>query len=410
MYRVTSLAESAEEMKDGPVLDLLSDRNNPLRTQNGWIEISKSKALVNASEAEDLKASAEWSPYFRLVLPNPLPNSIQSTAPTLVPPLVLQFPEPSPMFLPPPYTPSDSTFVHLSTCAQAVSDEARRKVQGEINDFAKKKFDEFKELDAKLRREVDLIWSYWRSGWLEHTNLSNHRGPDRSGMHRAPGLIPKINEFTEPSVHIDPRVLHATSATGLSKGVASSLLSDNLFSHLASMSSSLPQPSTTHRDSIQSTSTVPPPGVEAVGSAGSSSAVRPTDSRRKRLLPQDASNESRAVAASHQIRMFDNVSGSDTALLSLLGISTTNSAVLPDEAINSRLDEETPPPFLFRDNHRRPPLSKGESPRSHSPAVSRGDTKSPKAGEKKRVKFEATKEDDPVAMTSRSRSDNIESK
>ena len=49
MYRVTSLAENAEEMTDGPVLDLPSDRNNPLRTQDGWIEVSTSKDLLVSS-------------------------------------------------------------------------------------------------------------------------------------------------------------------------------------------------------------------------------------------------------------------------------------------------------------------------------------------------------------------------
>lgn len=360
----------------------------------------------------------KWSPYFNLVLPDPLPNTIQSTAPTLPPPLIPQFPEHSPMFLPPPYTPSDSTFAHLGACAQAVSDEARQRAQDEINDFSRHKFEEFKELDARLRREVDLIWSYWRSGWLEHTHLVSHRGGDRGqstmGAHRAPESVRREEEFGELPVPLDTSGLYpnvgGSSATNVPRNAMSSLLSNNLRSQMASMSASLPQPSTPLAVYPQHPSTTRLDADQVV----TSSLPRTTNGHLKRLFPQDVADESRAIAASYQLRVSDRASGSNVAHFAYLGVSTTNRAALPEEVTTARpeVDEDAVVAEQSAcESRRRPPLPKGESPQTpRSPIVAEKDPKSPRPGEKKRVKFEAEKGDGPISVTLRPHpDDNIES-
>src|SRR5258708_3648430 len=347
----------------------------------------------------------KWSPYFHLVMPDPLPNTIHSTAPTLPPPSIPQFPEHSPMFLPPPYTPSDSTFAHLGACAQAVSDGARQKAQEEINDFSRKKFEEFRELDTRLRREVDLIWSYWRSGWLEYTHLAGHGGGDKNqsttGAHRVPESVRRIREFGETPTPLDTAGRpneDSSSVIKFPKSVVSSLLSNNPRLQMPSMSASLPQPPTVLTVPSQHPSMTSRVDADREDVATSSSPSRTTNGHLKRLLPQHVVDESRAVSASYQISMSDYASGSDVAHFAYLGVSTTNRAELLEEVttVQPEVDEEAiiTEPSAW-DSRRRPPLPKGESPQTpRSPVVAEKDPRSPRTGEKKKVKFEAENGDD----------------
>lgn len=133
--------------------------------------------------------SSQWSPNFSIVLPQEhgAPHTGVSDAPPVSEPVYPQIPISEPLFLPAPYTPADPVFAHLSATAQAVSEDARRNIQAELDAFTRKKFEEALELDRRLRSEVDLLWATWNRAWKQEvepalTPLQRRTsGPSASG-------------------------------------------------------------------------------------------------------------------------------------------------------------------------------------------------------------------------------------
>jgi hypothetical protein len=343
VYRISSPAESAEDMMDGPVLDANVDLKDPPCSPDGWVEVSLSDCLVSSLTTCEMRAlpadlkhrkgddaaykvarSSRWSSHFGLVLPDPVESMITSSAPAMLPPAFPQLPESSPIFLPYPYTPADSVFLHLSAWAQNVSDNARNRAQAELNEFAQRKFDEFTELDRNLRREVDLIWANWRAAWQSQTANKITR-PDRanssSALHRSPPE-PAVSIKDFNSIPSPPSARSPPSSRPTSRVVSSSSLLSNSRGQMSPTSEHRPHsytrdtPSTSNAHSSADLSS----GPRGIG-------IRPKQSKSPRssarLLPQDTADESRAVAASFQIMMSDTMEGSRAAHLARVGLPAT---------------------------------------------------------------------------------------
>ncbi|KAF9519556.1 hypothetical protein BS47DRAFT_1155855 [Hydnum rufescens UP504] len=228
VYRISSPAESAEDMMDGPVLDANVDLKDPPCSPDGWVEVSMSDCLGD-DVAYKVARSGRWSSHFGLVLPDPVESMITSSAPAVLPPVFPQLPESSPIFLPYPYTPADPVFLHLSAWAQNVSDNARNRAQAELNEFAQRKFDEFTELDRNLRREVDLIWANWRAAWQSQTAnkvTRTDRANSSSALHRSPPE-PAVSIKDFNSMPSPPSARSPTSSRPTSRVVSSSSLLSN---------------------------------------------------------------------------------------------------------------------------------------------------------------------------------------
>ena len=389
---------------DGPVLDANVDLKDPPRSPDGWVEVSTSDCLVSPmsfffplqvrtlfadlmreddAAACEVARSGQWSPHFNLALPEPVESMITSAAPSMPPPVFPQLPETSPIFLPYPYTPADPVFIHLSSWAQNVSDNARTRAQAELNEFAQRKFDEFTELDRYLRFEVDLLWANWRSAWQSQTAFKTSRADRPNSSSSAPHRSPRepavsIKDFN--SIPSSPSGRNATSSRPTSRVISSSSL---LSSSLGQLSPTPEQPPhhSLPRDAPGSSTYSPPDPSSGPPSGPRGIGIRPRQSRSPRsstrLLPQDTADESRAVAASFQIMMSDTMAGSRAAHLARVGLPATyteEEETVPEE--DTSLSIEDPEESAFN-----PPASQLQfSSPSSGPKSSKG--------EKKKVKFE----------------------
>ncbi|KAF8305135.1 hypothetical protein DL93DRAFT_372059 [Clavulina sp. PMI_390] len=402
-------------------------------------------------------SSLNFSPNFSLVLPTPSTTPRTSTsAPNPTEPTYPQIP-PSTLFLPPPFTPADPIFVHLSSHAQTVSDNARLQAQAELDTFMRRKVEEVAELDRRLRKEVDALWATWRSSWNEvvaptlspEQRRSNLNGP-------SPIAAPASSDSTQPSTA--PALTNGSSFKPIApisirggfdaikdQRVSSededeeegsprqpSTLSRITNSDTAGTSSSLSVISHPHQTPDASDSRLgrsPRMPLPRRSSGGISSSLSRTPAGEfshapsplalsprpmGRILYGDTTDESRAIAASYQIRMGDHMAPAQAAQLARMGVPATYDQEVEEEQELA----ENPPANLTTPSQSRgtsvvrldntepitplPPTQKASSNAPQSPV-------SPKSpGAKKHVSFRAmekvpeqTSKREPKVSTSR---------
>jgi hypothetical protein len=351
--------------------------------------------------------SLEWSPNFSLVLPHPSDTPHVSAAPPVNDPVYPKMPPLTPLFLPPPFTPADPIFGHLSSYVQSISDNARGQAQAELDAFMRKKIEESVELDRRLRQEVDLLWASWRSAWQEivapvltpEQRSSNLHGPSLPGISsNGAGHLQASSETQSQSqsrrfraaisirddfeliTHspVTPDASLSTPHTPARSPPAqpTSLLSEARLPSPPSELHNLPEePSSRSRSPRMLLRRLS--SDAKIGSPSASPYDRP-HSRSKhrspsggRLLVNEAADESRVIAASFQIMMSDTMAPARAAYLARLGLPSTYD--VEEEQAREDMSHLTPATSSSKVN------SGTQSPKT---------PKSP--GHKKTVSFQAT--------------------
>ncbi|KAI0787149.1 hypothetical protein BC629DRAFT_1723522 [Irpex lacteus] len=176
-----------------------------LEGSNGWVQVS-SNCLVRAhahshpivaiipvsgtgdtferTAIEETKASPAYSKPFRIVLPSTQPPSsgietyyvtpppsspeVPSTPRSILPHIPTLFP-------PPPFTPSHPVFVHLSALATAESEKLRAEAEEQLRKVVEEKVAQLKQAEAKLKQDVESIWSTFKVG-VERIESASAKG------------------------------------------------------------------------------------------------------------------------------------------------------------------------------------------------------------------------------------------
>ncbi|KZT62103.1 hypothetical protein CALCODRAFT_277536 [Calocera cornea HHB12733] len=170
-----------------------------LKSADGWIEVNTNQpgCITDVSMAGAL-ASPRYSSTFALLIPDSTPATpIDPYIPSLaLEPVLPKIPA---LFPPPPQTPSHPMFQHLAMLASSTSNEARQKAEDELSVLVRKRVEELQQLDTRLRREVELLWSSWRDSRQSYsasarneTDLRRQRDADAP----APSS-PSISRVTE---------------------------------------------------------------------------------------------------------------------------------------------------------------------------------------------------------------------
>ncbi|GBE80038.1 Cleft lip and palate transmembrane protein [Sparassis crispa] len=237
VYRVHQIVHPDVEEAEGPVLPTDDwAEQDMLKSTSGWIEVYKGCLTRECiSQAEN---SPEYSKLFSVLLPPELPGSApagdseppykslpQQSGPHL-PPL-------PPLFAPPPFSPADPVFSHLSSIAAAESENIRNGAEEYIANVTQEKVAEVQAADLDLKHKVELLWSKFRetvdkfegkvNGIAPHSTSRRRRSSVRRPGHGA-DPIPveassvRINDFV-PIHDLHPR----TSAAAAFPKVASAL-------------------------------------------------------------------------------------------------------------------------------------------------------------------------------------------
>jgi len=69
-----------------------------------------------------------------------------------------------PIFPPPPFTPSDPVFAHLSALATSKSEALRKDAEEYLAELAKNKVAEIEKTESELRRQAQALWRCFREG------------------------------------------------------------------------------------------------------------------------------------------------------------------------------------------------------------------------------------------------------
>ncbi|WWD18992.1 hypothetical protein CI109_103449 [Kwoniella shandongensis] len=144
------------------------------------------------------------------VAPSPYPNS--STSPEGGKALI---PSPhDPFFLPPPFIPSHPQLRDLCDQAGDYLKIAHAKLEDHVRQYIVSKAQEMRELEEKVRSEVEMLWEKYKEGpdYVEEAHRSRSASTSRS----ATGDVQRQSGVTEPT-----RPLNDTNDNPLSKAAAS---------------------------------------------------------------------------------------------------------------------------------------------------------------------------------------------
>ena len=131
-----------------------------------------------------------YSKLFRLILPGGTPPSAASAASEDEAPKVenargpseqgkKHLPELPALFLPPPFTPSNIVFSHLSALATEQSQKLRDEAEEYIAQVTARKVAEVLKAEAALKQEVNLIWSRFRENLVLQQQVGSAVSPAR---------------------------------------------------------------------------------------------------------------------------------------------------------------------------------------------------------------------------------------
>ncbi|KZT62083.1 SAICAR synthase-like protein [Calocera cornea HHB12733] len=135
--------------------------NDVPRSADGWIEVNLGTpgCITNVS-MEAAKSSPRFSSAFSLLLPDSV-AAAQADDDTPSGPVELGFPQLPVLFPPSSQTPSDPVFQHLVAIASAAFQKERRKEEEELSNLIRQRVKRLQLLRARLRREVETLWSSW---------------------------------------------------------------------------------------------------------------------------------------------------------------------------------------------------------------------------------------------------------
>ncbi|CDO71394.1 hypothetical protein BN946_scf184908.g152 [Trametes cinnabarina] len=202
-----------------------------LKSTTGWVEVYHG-CLTN-DEIMQAESSPMYSSMFSIVLPGPRPPSETardegiSDLPDARGPSEQSkrhLPDLPPLFLPPPFTPSNIVFSHFSSLATERSEKLRNEAEEYIAQVTQQKVVELRKAESVMKEEVNLVWSKFReaiklideTGTLTKAALPLRRRGSVSGNVRAltspaPGTSAsvRIDNF-EPTPSPPPRISSST--------------------------------------------------------------------------------------------------------------------------------------------------------------------------------------------------------
>ncbi|KAJ7068736.1 hypothetical protein C8F01DRAFT_1018302 [Mycena amicta] len=190
VYRVHQVIPLDADSRDGPLLPTEDwVEQDLLKSPSGWIEVHKQCLTGDAiSRAE---GSSEYSPLFSVTVPVQLDPPASPQPPAHDGPKKAFLEHLTPLFLPPPFTPGNPAFAHLSSIATAQSNAWRASVEDEIAALIRAKTEQLLHSEAVLRRQVETIYSRFRDGMqaveqADAAALASPRSP-RSSISGASG-------------------------------------------------------------------------------------------------------------------------------------------------------------------------------------------------------------------------------
>ncbi|KAF9498771.1 hypothetical protein BDN71DRAFT_1442703 [Pleurotus eryngii] len=166
-----------------------------MKSLSGWIEVQKE--CLTGESVHIAESTPDYSSLFSVVLPSQtaLPPSPQAAAERLTPittpsPQLPKehLPERSPLFPPPPFSPSHPVFTHLSAVASAQVIKLRAQAEESIAEFIRNKVAELDHAESVLREQVGCLWKTYQIGSSElrqvadapHTPVRHNSGKETS--------------------------------------------------------------------------------------------------------------------------------------------------------------------------------------------------------------------------------------
>ena len=123
-------------------------------------------------------------------------------------------PELPPLFLPPPFTPSNAVFSHFSALATEQSQKLRDEAEEYIAQITEQKVAEVRKAEAALKQEVNIVWSRFRDSLRLYeppkASLNRRRSTSVSGHAHS---MSNTNQGTSASVRITSFVPTPNSST-----------------------------------------------------------------------------------------------------------------------------------------------------------------------------------------------------
>ncbi|KAF7302095.1 SET domain-containing protein [Mycena indigotica] len=159
-YRVHQVIPLDGDSRDGPLLPTEDwVEQDVLKSSTGWIEVHQQ--CLTGDDISRIETSSEYSPLFSVAVQVP---PVSPSVPQQEQPTRAYLEHLSPLFLPPPFTPGNSAFAHLSSIAEVQSDSWRSTAEDEIAAFIRAKTEELLRSEAVLRRQVETIYTRFREG------------------------------------------------------------------------------------------------------------------------------------------------------------------------------------------------------------------------------------------------------
>ncbi|KAF7332473.1 SET domain-containing protein [Mycena kentingensis (nom. inval.)] len=164
VYRVHQVIPLDTDGRDGPLLPT-DDwvEQDLLKSSTGWIEVHRQ--CLSGDAVVRVESSPQYSPLFSVTVhldPTPPPSPHPEPAEDV--PKISHLQHLSPVFLPPPFTPSNPAFAHLSSIATTESNAWRSALEDEIAAFIRAKTQQLLHSEALLRRQVNSIYNRFRDG------------------------------------------------------------------------------------------------------------------------------------------------------------------------------------------------------------------------------------------------------
>nr|GAT58491.1 predicted protein [Mycena chlorophos] len=180
VYRVQQIVPLDADTRDGPLLPTEDwVEQDLLKSSSGWIEVHE-QCLAGDAIAK-AEASSQYVPLFAVTVPAQPARPASPSEPIAAqdgpkPAFLEHLP---PMFLPPPFTPGNPAYTHLSSIATAESNEWRSAAEDEIAAFIRAKTEQLLRSEAVLRSQVETIYARFRAGLqaAQQSDVASPRSP-----------------------------------------------------------------------------------------------------------------------------------------------------------------------------------------------------------------------------------------
>ena len=136
------------------------------------------------------------------------------------------------IFPPPPFTPSHPVFVHLAAVAAGESEKRRASTEEYLQQVLREKLAELQAAEAKLKRDVDQLWTNFKDVVNKHEDNDSSaprlrlRQRQSGSRGRGAAASVRLTDFV-PAVSPPPRQIHRPSAPAQS-ALSASLATSNL--------------------------------------------------------------------------------------------------------------------------------------------------------------------------------------